>query len=383
MNFKKYDSFIIKYILIFAFLAFLLINSADVFAAIDKIYVAFHTILLAILLSFVLNIIMSAFITLFKRTNVKILIRFDKVIALLCTFLTIGLIIYALFLLVIPEIVNAFSLLFNILPTYLDEAVKSLVKLFEDSPEITSALQSINIDWKTMFDNAISFLSSGLSNIVGTTLSITLSVATSLFNSILVIVFSIYLLLEKERIKRTIKRLAKLYLSSHLYRVSNHIYHTTIQTFSSFIAGQCIEAVILGTLCALGMSILNMPYAVMVGTLVGTINIIPIVGAYAGGAIGAFMVFTVNPMQAVGFVVYLIILQQFESNLIYPRVVGSSVGLPGIYVLASVMVFGSLAGIPGMFLGIPFVATIYKLSKTYIEHKETITNVNHLEELKN
>ena len=113
-----------------------------------------------------------------------------------------------------------------------------------------------------------------------------------------------------------------------------------------------------------------MPYALMIGILVGFINIIPIVGAYVGGAIGVFMVFTVNPMMAIGFLIFLVILQQFESNFIYLRVVGNSVGLPGIYVLASVMVFGTLAGIPGMFLGIPTVASIYKLAKIYIKKKE-------------
>ena len=131
-----------------------------------------------------------------------------------------------------------------------------------------------------------------------------------------------------------------------------------------------MEAAILGSLCALGMTILHMPYPLMIGTLVGVINIIPMIGAYIGGAIGVFMVFTVNPITAIWFLIYLCILQQIESNLIYPRVVGSSVGLPGVYVMMTVIVFGSLAGILGMLFGIPIMASIYRLSKEYVAYAE-------------
>ena len=165
-------------------------------------------------------------------------------------------------------------------------------------------------------------------------------------------------------------RLTKLFLSERNCKILNTSLTVIHQSLSSFIGGQCIEAIILGTLCAIGMIVLRLPYALMIGTLVGTINIIPIIGAYVGGAIGVFMVFTVSPSQAIVFLIYLCILQQIESNLIYPRVVGNSVGLPGVYVLGSVMVFGSLAGIPGMFLGIPIVASIYKLTRMYIESQE-------------
>ena len=142
------------------------------------------------------------------------------------------------------------------------------------------------------------------------------------------------------------------------------------KTFHSFIGGQFIEACILATLCSVGMLLLRMPYAVMIGIMVGFINIIPMVGAYIGGVVGFLMVLTVSPVQAVIFLVYLVVLQQIESNLIYPKVVGNSVGLPGIYVMISVIVLGSLAGIPGMLLGIPSVASLYKLLRRYITYKE-------------
>ena len=148
------------------------------------------------------------------------------------------------------------------------------------------------------------------------------------------------------------------------------------QTFSAFIGGQCIEATILGTLCTLGMIILRMPYPAMIGTLVGVINIIPMIGAYIGGAIGMFMVFTVSPIMSLWFLLYLCILQQIESNVIYPHVVGNSVGLPGIYVMMTVVIFGSLAGIPGMFLGIPTMASVYKIGVLYLSRKERLKEMN-------
>ena len=138
-------------------------------------------------------------------------------------------------------------------------------------------------------------------------------------------------------------------------------------TFSSFIVGQCMEAVIIGSLCAVGMLVLKMPYAVMTGTVVGVTALIPVVGAYIGAVVGAFMVFTVNPLQAVIFTVFLLILQQLEGNLIYPKVVGSSIGLPGMWVLAAVTVGGGVFGIGGMLLGVPLAASAYKLLEADVQ----------------
>ena len=138
---------------------------------------------------------------------------------------------------------------------------------------------------------------------------------------------------------------------------------TTDTCFHSFIVGQCLDAVILGTLCIIGMSIFRFPYAMMIGCLVGFTALIPIAGAYIGAAVGAFMIFTVSPLQALLFIVFLVILQQLEGNLIYPKVVGASIGLPGIYVLAAITIGGGVMGIPGMLLGVPVTAALYKLVK--------------------
>ena len=141
------------------------------------------------------------------------------------------------------------------------------------------------------------------------------------------------------------------------------------ETFTNFITGQCMEAVIIGLLCTLGMSLLRIPYALMTGAVVGATALIPVVGAYIGAAVGAFMVFTVNPLQALLFLVFLVVLQQLEGNLIYPKVVGSSIGLPGLWVLAAVTVGGGVMGIAGMLIGVPLAASVYKLAGAAVAHR--------------
>ncbi|WP_249029715.1 AI-2E family transporter [Tannockella kyphosi] len=370
MNYKEIDKLIKKYLLLLMVFGFILFNTSTVFLLLNKIFQATYLILLSFLVAFVLNLVMVRFQKLLDQINSKLIKKHKIVISLLLAITTIILIIYSLCMLVIPELVNSITLLLELVPNHGQTIFDKLVSLFQDAPNIATALESIEVDWKTLLDNMMNFMSSGFTDLLDTTISITISLVGTIFNSILVAVFSIYLVLEKKRLLNTIKRILKLYVSARNYHRIRMIYTITNDTFGSFISGQCIEAVILGSLCALGMTILRMPYAIMIGTLVGTINIIPIIGAYIGGTIGAFMVFTVSPTTAILFVFYLIVLQQFESNVIYPRVVGNSVGLPGIYVLATVMIFGSLAGIPGMFFGIPTVASVYKLSKIYIRNKE-------------
>src|SRR5699024_8175623 len=154
------------------------------------------------------------------------------------------------------------------------------------------------------------------------------------------------------------------------YKIMCVVLKTAHDTFTKFIVGQCTEAVILGTLCTIGMLLFRFPYATMIGTLIGATALLPVVGAYLGAAVGAFMIFTIDPLKALGFLIFIAILQQLEGNLIYPRVVGSSVGLPGIWVLAAVTVGGGLGGIIGMLLAVPVTATLYKLLQKDVQKRK-------------
>jgi Predicted permease len=370
MNYKQIDKLIFKYILVITGLIILFIKLDTVLAVLTTIIKSFSNIFFAAMLAYVVNIIMSRIEKLLEKTKHPTIIKLKRALSLILSLILIFFIFYSLINLVVPEFLKAVSVLTNVLPTYFEQLKDFLTKVFADIPNISNAIENLSIDWQSVISNVLSFAGNGIGSVIDTTFNVVTMVTNSLFNFLLIFIFSIYILVDKERFKRLYYRLTKLYLKESQQKKLNQSLLIIHQSFSSFIGGQCIEATILGSLCALGMMILRMPYALMIGTLVGTINIIPVVGAYIGGAIGVFMVFTVSPKQALVFLIYLCILQQIESQIIYPRVVGNSVGLPGIYVAASVMVFGTLAGIPGMFLGIPIVASVYKLARIYIQNKE-------------
>lgn len=370
MNDQELEHLILKYICLIAVLVLLIINFQEACLMIGFVLSAFSNIFYAAALAYVINIIMSRFEKLLNKSHQPIIQRFNRPISLILSLLTILLILYTLIYLIVPEFFNAIQMLTSTIPVYFEKTKLFLEAAFKDIPSLSEAIGSLEIDWKNLSSNMLQFAGNGIGSVIGTTFNIVSIITNSLFNFLLVFIFSIYLLLDKNRFSRMYHRLIRIYLSEHKQHRLNETLIIIHHSFSSFIGGQCIEAVILGSLCALGMLLFKMPYAIMVGILVGVINIIPIVGAYIGGAIGVFMVFTVNPYQAILFLIYLIILQQFESNVIYPKVVGNSVGLPSVYVLAAVMIFGTLAGIFGMFLGIPTVASIYKLAKLYLVRKE-------------
>ena len=195
-------------------------------------------------------------------------------------------------------------------------------------------------------------------------------VTSAVANLVLGLIFAIYMLLRKDKLIRDANRIRRAYFSDEFNQKSSIVLKTANSTFQSFFVGQFVEAIILGSLCFIGMKLLKLPYAAMSGTLVGVTAFIPIVGAFIGAGISAFIILTVNPMQALIFVIFLILLQQLEGNIIYPRVVGGSIGLPSIWTLAAVTIGGGLFGILGMILGVPLVATLYKLSFHVLESKE-------------
>ncbi|UJF14614.1 AI-2E family transporter [Jeotgalibaca sp. MA1X17-3] len=372
----KTEKIIQKYIFIIALVVLAIINFDRLIGMVHVLWIAFSNIMFAAAFAYIVNIVMVRIEKGISKIKGPIIQKYKRVMSLFLSLTFIVLIIYTLIALVFPVITEAVNVLLINLPTYFVEIQSFLVNIFRNNQEITNVIESMEINWKELLENGIAFLGNGIGNVLGTTFNVITVVLGSVFNLLLVVIFSIYILLDKERFIGMYERIAKVYLKPiHKSRLDTTL-QLIHQSFTAFIAGQSVEAVILGGLCAIGMFLLQLPYALMVGTLVGVFNIVPIVGAYVGGAIGVFMVFTVNPLSAVVFLVYLIVLQQIESNLIYPKVVGNSVGLPGIYVLASVMVFGSLAGVLGMFLGIPIVASLYKLGKRYLSYKERMVS-NH------
>ncbi|MBR5267559.1 MAG: AI-2E family transporter, partial [Lachnospiraceae bacterium] len=236
-------------------------------------------------------------------------------------------------------------------------------------PAIQESLQNLNIDWESTIRKALEVVAVGAGGLFSSVVTVIGSLFGTMAQFIIGTIFAIYILSSKETLAEKTDNLMKAYMKPTTREKILYVAGTVHETFSAFIVGQCMEAVIIGSLCAVGMMVLKMPYAVMTGTVVGVTALIPVVGAYIGAIIGAFMVFTVNPMQAVIFIVFLLILQQLEGNLIYPKVVGSSIGLPGMWVLAAVTIGGGVFGIGGMLLGVPLTASLYKLLEADVEKR--------------
>lgn len=196
-----------------------------------------------------------------------------------------------------------------------------------------------------------------------------LSVFNGVVTAFLALIFSIYILASKERLKRQFDRLLYHALRPRLYGHVIYVLHILHDSFRSYLIGQCTEAVILGGLCTAGMLIFGFPYATMIGAFIAVTALIPVAGTYIGAIVGAFIIFMVSPIKALWFLIFILILQQIEGNLIYPKVVGSSLRLPALWVLAAVTVGGGLFGIAGMLLGVPLAAAGYRILRERIPPK--------------
>lgn len=271
---------------------------------------------------------------------------------------------------VIPELVEAFKLISAEIPKVAVRIKDFAVERLRDYPEVQEKIYNIDINWESVTKNVFDFVKLGASGLISTIAEIVSTFTVTVTRLVIAIIFAVYLLLRKDKLKSDLARTKNAYLNTKINKVLTRVYYTANETFRSFFVGQFTEAIILGVLCMIGMSILKIPYAAMTGAVIGVTALIPIVGAYLGAAVGAFMICTVEPMKALIFLIFLVILQQFEGNVIYPKVVGTSIGLPGIWVLAAVTVGGSLCGILGMLLGVPVAATCYKLYHEELSERE-------------
>ena len=287
-------------------------------------------------------------------------------ICMLLAFLCIFLIAVLIVQMIVPELIGCLQILLEELPGVLD----NVIVWMEDNLQISALLAAENdvllgseTDWQETFTKVINILMNGLGGVMGAATSIISSVFSTVVTLTVGLVFAIYLLVGKEKLGGQFRRLFARYLPEKAAKKFYYVADVLNQSFHSFIVGQCTEAVILGLLCMGGMFLLRLPYAAMIGCLVGFTALIPIAGAYIGAIVGAFMIFTISPVKAIIFIVFLVALQQLEGNLIYPRVVGSSIGLPGVWVLAAVTVGGGVIGVGGMLLGVPLAAAVYQLLK--------------------
>ncbi len=327
---------------------------------ITVIFTALLPLLIGAVIAFFINIIMGLFDRiLFPNVTKKFWQKHRRTICLILSIVVLCAIIAAVIGIVLPQLSDCIELIINLFPKtvkWIAEKLDNLDAVPEDIIDILS-----NTDWQSKIDQIVDVVTSG----IGSTVQIVFTTVTTLVSGIvtafLSIIFAIYLLVSKNRLVKQSSRFIKAYLPEKISHKIFYVVRVFNETFRKYVIGQCTEAVILGVLCIIGMLILNIPYAAMIGTLIAFTALIPIAGAYIGAAVGALMIVTVSPIKALIFIIFLVILQQIEGNLIYPKVVGSSIGLPGLWVLAAVTVGGAVMGIPGMLLGVPLTASIYRI----------------------
>lgn len=314
------------------------------------------------IIAYVLNLIMCRLERLyFPKTKSKAVIKSRRPVCIVLSIVLIGAVIFLVFRLVIPELVSAIGIIGSGIPVLFSQATAWAEENAEIFPGIAQELQDMKIDWNAIGENVLNYLKAGVGGFLNSTVSIVGSVVSSVINFTISLIFAIYILSSKEKLAEQVGRMLRAYVKPAWRTLGKRILGMANETFSSFIIGQVTEAVILGTLCTVGMLIFRFPYAPMIGAFIGATALIPVVGAYLGAVVGVIMILTQDPLKAVLFVVFIVVLQQLEGNLIYPKVVGSSIGLPGIWVLAAVTVGGGFLGISGMLLGVPLAATVYKL----------------------
>ena len=276
-----------------------------------------------------------------------------RVLSLLATIVVVAVVIPALLLIIVPQLAESVSGLGTTIVSAWRRFAVWAEEQFVAYPEIYSWLETLTVDWESLLASVVDFVGSGFGNVLSSTISATKSIVSAVSTVFVAVVFAVYVLLQKEKLGLQCRKALYALLPKRGADKTVEVCRLSHRVFSSFITGQCMEAVILGCMFFLCMTVLRMPYALLVGCLIAITALIPIVGAFIGCGVGAFLLLMVSPMQALVFVVMFLILQQVEGNLIYPHVVGSSVGLPSIWVLAAVTLGGSLMGVLGMLLFIP------------------------------
>ncbi len=324
-------------------------------------------------IAFILNVPMSFLERVLfgkaKGKGNKAALKLARPVSLLLTILLVSGVIFAVMIMIIPELGNTLSSLSNSIKVFLPKLQKTIESYMTQDSEVWIWLNSMEVNWEKMMESAVSFFKSGAGVLMNSTFSAAKSIVSGVTVFVIAFVFSCYILVQKNRLGIQVEKVLYAYQPKGRVEKILRICSLTYKTFSSFLAGQCVEAVILGAMFVATMWVIRLPYALLIGVLIAFTALIPVFGAVVGCLLGAFLILMVDPMKALVFVIMFLILQQIEENLIYPRVVGSSVGLPSIWVLVAVTVGGSVMGVVGMLIFIPLVSVLYTLFRENVYKK--------------
>lgn len=369
MDLEKNKKIIMELILFTVIVVFAFVNISYIWALIKYTIAIFMPFIIGAMIAFVLNVLLNVVENkLFKKLNKKNSKTWKKVkrpISLLTTFIIIIALIVLILGLIIPQLKNTVELFTENFDSYRKQSVELLKKVGLERKTVNK----LNNNIENIQEEITKYVSENSDEIMQTTVGVATTVVGTVTSIVLGIVFAIYILLKKEDLTRQFKKLARAYLPEKKQKALKEISALSNKTFGNFVSGQCIEALIIGILCFVGMLMLQIPYTPTIAVLVGFTALIPVFGAFIGTAIGAFLILMVDPTKALAFIIFIIVLQQLEGNLIYPKVVGNSVGLPGIWVMMAVTIGASIGGILGMLLSVPICSILYSILRTNVNDR--------------
>lgn len=388
---KEFEFYIIKYLLVAGLIILAIINFDRIKNIFSFLITISMPIIVGFIMAYILNIPMVKLEKLyFPHSNNNMVNKTRRPISILVSIILISVVLTFILNLVIPQLVSVIGRFIEIIPELATRIQNWVIENEEAFPPLAELVETSQIDWQNIVSNLLSIMNRFTTNIIETTLSTVGSVFSIVVNLFLSLMISLYVLMSKETLGKQFRLLSETYLSSKIHRRLMYVLDVTDFSFRHFITGEVLEALILGSLVTVGMWIFQFPYASMIGALTGVTALIPVLGAYISGAIGFLLILVDSPIQAFAFILFIIIVQQLEGNLIYPRVVGGSIGLPGLWVLVSITIGGGLLGIWGMLLAVPLASTLYKLLKNDVKYRrksmsakneyvESVAKMTHLE----
>lgn len=373
MHLNRDDVRNIERLMLFAaLLVFVILYLGSIISAAGFLVDVVMPFVVGAVIAFILHIPMGFF----ERWLEKICRRRFKgirAVSMLCAIFAVLAVLAFVMIIVLPQLVSTLTEITYMIPMAIKAMFDRLELLFSENEQILaylSKLEGVKIDWQSILNSVTAFLKTGVTDVITTTYLATGSILGGLMDFFISFVFAIYILAQKELLSKQFERLFKAYLKPEKWHKIRHVLSILYNNFKKYITGQCVEAVILGAMFVVVMTLFGLPYPLLVGVLIGVTALIPIMGAFIGCIVGALLILIVSPVQALIFVVMFLVLQQLENNLIYPRVVGNSVGLPALWVLMAVSVGGSLMGVAGMLIFIPLTSTVYALLRESVSRKE-------------
>ena len=369
MEFKKETLKQIRGLILFTAVVIVCLWKFDtVIAVLRFVLNVVYPFLLGGAIAFVLNVPMN-----FVECHIcKTMTKYARGISLMVVLLGVAGILALVLFGLIPQLADTFANLGRSMQAFIPQVQEWADHWFHNNKEIMSFVNNLEFDWNKIMDAGMQFLRNGAGSVLESTINTAKNIIGALATFFIAFVFAMYILLQKEKLGRQAKKVLYAFVRKGRAEATLEVLALTYKTFSNFLTGQCVEAIILGAMFVIAMTIFRLPYALLTGIVIAFTALIPIFGAFIGCVVGVFLIFMVSPFKALVFIILFLVLQQIEGNLIYPHVVGNSVGLPSIWVLAAVSVGGSLMGIVGMLIFIPLMSVVYALFRevVYIKLKQ-------------